>query len=143
MSLVVELIGAMKKLPIWVFVWLNFILSPVVMAPFVLIFFDQHPVIICGILSTLLGVGPNLFILNKQRGISKLLSVSHLVWIPFVIYQVLWLTTGRYGGPLTLGDGMLYYYTWITVIVLTISLIFDVIDSFKWFNGDRVVLHAD
>lgn len=143
MSLVKELFGAMKKLPRWVFIWVNFILSPVVMVPLVLIFFDHHPVIICGALSTLVAVGPNLFILYRQRGISKLLSVSHLAWIPFVIYQAHWLTDGKFGGPLTSGDGLPYYYAWAAVIVLTISLLFDIVDSIKWFKGDREILRAE
>ena len=112
------------------------------MAPFVLIFFNQHPVIICGLLSTIIGVGPNLFILNKQRGLSKLLSIPHLVWLPFVAYQIHWLTDGKFGGPLTIGDGVTFYYAWVAVTVLTISLVFDVVDSYKWIKGDRDVLRA-
>ena len=38
-----DMMGAMKKLPTWVFLWVNFVLSPAVMVAFVLAVVHPHP----------------------------------------------------------------------------------------------------
>ena len=139
MRLFTDFFGGMKKLPFWVFIWVNFILGPVASAPFVLVFFDQHPVIVCGLLGTLFAVPPNAIILYRQRGVSKLLSVPHLAWFPFVAYQLYWLT---YKG-LTTTDGIPFYYALAAVTVLGTSLVFDVKDAVQWLAGDREILRPE
>ena len=132
--------NGMSQTPTWVVVWVNAILGPVVMAPFVLIFFNQHPVIISGLIGSIVGVSPNFLILHKQRGVSKALSFPHLAWIPFVGYHIYWLAYGASGTPLR--DGLPFYYVLAAITILGISLAFDIVDAAKWLAGDREILRG-
>jgi hypothetical protein len=74
----------------------------------------------------------NVPIMLQQRGMSRLMSVPHLVaWFPLVAWLAL-----RLAGtdPLSPAEAAL---AWALVIVNSLSLVFDVIDSWRWLAGER------
>ncbi|MFT7615961.1 MAG: hypothetical protein ACI8Y7_000788 [Candidatus Woesearchaeota archaeon] len=131
MNIMSDAMGGMQKLPKWVFIWVNFILTPAVLLPFIWIIFDRNPIMILAAIVNVLVIIPNLVILAKQRGVSKLLSVSHLLWLPLVFYLF---------DSLSTLNGAIYYVTLLITIIYVISLAFDIVDSIKYFKGDHTVL---
>ena len=80
--------AGMKKLPTWVFIWIN-ILGMVNMVSLIWIFFNQHPIIVATFIGFFVAFPANLVIIYHQLGASKLLSVPHVVaWVPLCSYLI-------------------------------------------------------
>jgi hypothetical protein len=76
----------------------------------------------------------NVPLLLWERGMSKRLSLPHLVaWIPLCLWLVLRLESRV---PMSSGETAL---AWALLVVNIVSLVFDVSDSVKWFRGDRAI----
>ena len=58
-----DMMGAMRKLPTWVFFWVNVVLSPAVIVAFVLAVVHPHPVFTWAGVLNVVGVGPNFVML--------------------------------------------------------------------------------
>ena len=66
--------------------------------------------------------------LYSRFGFEKILGLGHLPWIPLLIYMLSQLPTA---------DGVFRSYLIILSLCIAISLIFDVIDVWKYFAGRR------
>ncbi|WP_099592662.1 hypothetical protein [Paramylibacter kogurei] len=118
-----------RALPLWVQLWMVFILVPVnvLSSDFML---DPNGWIIA--LLAFAGLGANLVIMLVQRGFSKAMAIPHLIfWIPLLIVAY----------PLVGADVDYKYGAFITVIfwVNLISILFDLRDAWQWWQGDRGV----
>ncbi len=130
MELIKDIWRSFRALPLWVQVWVGLILVPVNMASILFVF---HP---AGLLIAALAIGgmtPNLFIMIKERGLSKAMALPHLlIWTPLVFILLTNLDSpwvqGRY-----------QTYIWLLLVVDLTSLAFDFPDAWKWWKGDRAI----
>lgn len=129
MQLFLEIWSSMRRMPLWVQIWMFFVLVPV---NFAAVFFLAEPY---GLLVACLAIGgilPNLPIMAWTRGFSSLMALPHIViWTPLVI-MIAWLLSSF--------DGLSSYfvgYLLLLFIVDGISLAFDYPDFWKWWNGER------
>ena len=131
MKLIADIWNSFRSMPLWVQVWVFAILVPVNSAA---IFFLTQPL---GWWVGVLAIGgmlPNLVMLGAMRGFSKGMALSHVVaWGPLVALVI--------PGLLALPDLAPAYrvFLWILLAVDLVSLGFDVVDTVKWFRGDRAV----
>lgn len=129
MQLFMEIYNSMRRMPLWVQIWMFFVLVPV---NFAAVFFLTAPY---GILVACLAIGgilPNLPIMAWTRGFSSLMALPHIIiWTPLVIL-VVWLLVALDGL-----DSAYVGYLWLLLIVDGISLAFDYPDFRKWWNGKR------
>ncbi|MCF6303954.1 MAG: hypothetical protein L3J33_01100 [Rhodobacteraceae bacterium] len=115
-----------RAMPVWVQIWVFFVLAPVNMAA---IFFINEPM---GIWIAVLAIGamlPNLPVIIYDRGFSKLMAFPHL--LPWTLL-VLWLVFARPEGSAAFG-----VFLWVLLIIDAISLAFDYPDAIKYLRGDR------
>lgn len=123
--------NSFRVLPGWVQFWVAIILVPVNCAS--VLFLGQ----VSGLAVLVLALGgmmPNLVLMIAERGFSRAMSFSHLIfWIP-LIFLVIWLITGK--ANISAGFRA---YLYVLLVVDLISLMFDFSDSWKWLHGDRKV----
>ncbi len=119
--------ASFRSLPTWVQIWVLVVLIPVNLAP--LAFMDQpHGELIAVLAVT--GMALNIPIMLAARGMSKAMALPHLLcWGPLVIVIAMVLSADsalspEYAGFLTL-----------LLIIDTISLGFDLHDSFHWVKA--------
>ena len=87
-------------------------------------------------------VGPILvFMVWRQRGLTRLTGLIHLPWVPFTGYLGLRLFTDVLGPASSMADGR-FYHPWLHAVFWStlICLGFDVIDVIRWLAGQRYVL---
>lgn len=133
MQMILEVWQSFRRLPMWVQLWVAIWLVPVNLIGLAFVRADMAPQ--AGLVATLaiLGMLPNIPIMGYWRGMSKAMSLPHLVfWIPLVI--VLWSLMGSD----RLSGGYLFY-VWVLFLTNVLSLVFDIKDSIDWFRGDRAV----
>jgi len=119
------------SLPKWVQIWVGGILVPV-NALFVF-FLDTNVGIAIAVAASFVVV-TNVPIALYSQGMTKLMALPHLIWIPLEIYIINRLLSG------VIGSGTpLFYYVWLVLVVNGISLYFDIVDGWKWLKGDRAV----
>ncbi|MXQ07750.1 hypothetical protein GQ651_07815 [Alphaproteobacteria bacterium GH1-50] len=109
-------------LPLWVRVWIAVVLVPVNLATVTLIGQPNG-----GLIAALAvaGLAPNLVLLLVQRGFSRAMAFSHLVfWTPLLV--VLWPLLGA-------------LFPTVLFAVNAVSLAFDLRDAALWVRGDRAV----
>lgn len=124
-----------RKAPMWVQMWVNFLLSPVNIAAFVIYGMTQHPLAGWAALGFTFVLISNMAVLIYERGVSKLTSVPHLLpWLPMQIYTGMWLFV--WGGM----SPLVTQFAWAYFIIIGISNIFDVYDSLRWLRGEREVM---
>lgn len=118
-------------LPAWVQWWVAAVLVPVNAAPF---FFLETMTGQAGALASIIIVVGNVPLMLAQRGMSRLLSVPHLLaWVPLVT-----LLAAR----LLFVDDMSNTETMLAIALLAVngvSLILDTIDAWRWLCGQRDV----
>ena len=123
-----------RAMPRWVQLWMACVLVPVNLMPFLLL---STPTGRAAALATLVVMLGGLPIMLAERGLSRLMSVPHLVaWIPLVTLLVIWLMHGRPMSPAETGLAV------TLVVVNTISLGFDVVEFVRWCLGGRAVPSA-
>lgn len=135
-SVLLDIWRSFRSLPLWVQLWVGLILVPVNMAS---LFFWNSP---SGPFIAVLAVGgmiPNLFLMFLERGFSKAMAFSHLIfWLPllyilcFLFVMINLATIDAFGISF-----MKYAVVLFTVDV--ISICFDIIDCWAWFRGDRKI----
>ena len=130
-QLITDVWTSLRALPLWVQLWVFAILVPVNM---VSIFFWGE---VGGWIVIFLAIGgmfPNAVLIILERGFSKAMALSHvLMWSPLLMIIALFLMND----PIV--DGGYRSYLWVLFGVNLFSLGFDIIDSIKWFRGDRAV----
>lgn len=120
-----------RSLPLWVQVWVGLILVPVNTLPFLFLPQDWA---IWGSLAALFVVVTNVPIMWFEQGMSRLMSIPHLfAWIPLHIVLILTLLSETTLTPTA------HTVIWLLLIVNSISLLFDLVDSWRWLNGERDV----
>lgn len=123
-----------RSLPLWVQVWVGGILVPANAAAFAL---TDTPSGYWAAWAAVLVVVTNVPIMWMEQGMSKLMSVPHLVaWIPLQAFLLLRLTGAAGATPMGQAELMLAV---LLLVVNGISLAFDAVDSVKWWRGDRHV----
>ena len=122
-----------RGLPLWVQLW---VLVLVVANVAAIAFLDTAIGLWTAAAIVFVGV-VNLPIVYVQRGFSRLLSLTHFVWLPLVVFIAFRLT----------GDDVIsdreYGFGLVVLVVNLISLAFDVLESYRWLRGEREVLGSD
>jgi len=78
------------------------------------------------------GMAFNIPIMFKDRGMSKLMALPHLIfWIPLVLVAY-WILTNKGGVP-----SHYVVYLRVLIAVSVVSLVFDIPDFIRWLRGDR------
>lgn len=112
-------------------IWVALILVPVNLLPLA---FWGEPYAVWITIFSIGGMLPNLVIMMVGRGLSKCMALPHLlIWTPLVVMLGMLLQS-----DLGVSDG---FRTVLTVILLVdlLSLVFDYIDGWKWWRGDRAI----
>lgn len=118
-------------LPFWVRLWVAGILIPVNVLPFLMLDTETGR---WAALAAVLVVVTNLPIMLIERGMSRLMSVPHLIaWIPLLV----WLLLRFAADPPLAGYELALAITLAAVNGL--SLLFDLLDSLRWLRGERAV----
>lgn len=81
------------------------------------------------------------WMIDRQRGLTRLSGLIHLPWIPFAVYLGFRLFSDELGPRLSLeSDGV--FYGWLILVFWStvICLILDVVDVMRWLAGQRYVL---
>ena len=130
MAWILRIIKSCLALPLWVFIWVFFILVP---ANFSGIFLLQYEAGFWVAILGAVGVLVNVPILFMNGGMSKVLAIPHLIfWIPlhFILVNRLMIAN--------ISD-FEQNYILIILVINTISLIFDLYDANEWRKGNRDV----
>lgn len=123
-----------RSLPLWVQIWVALILVPVNAAAFFLL--DTWLGVAAAIAAAFV-VLTNAPILWVCRGMSRLMSVPHVfAWLPLQILIPLRLAGMVGSGPVS---GAEWVFGIILFVINGISLVFDVVDSWRWLRGEREV----
>lgn len=123
-----------RSLPLWVQLWVGAILVPANACAFLL---TDTPTGFWAAWAATFVVLTNVPIMWLERGMSKLMSVPHLIaWLPLEVV-LLARISGEFGPmPLSQAEQSLA----INLLVVNgISLVFDALDSLRWWRGDRAV----
>lgn len=121
-----------RSLPVWVQIWVGLILVPANVAPFFLLdtWSGQRAAI-----TALFVVATNMPLMLWYAGMNRALSIPHLLaWIPLEIALVM-RVTGQ-AGPETLAAPELAL-AWGLLVINGISVVFDVLDTWRWVRGER------
>ncbi|MFC3165957.1 hypothetical protein [Ciceribacter thiooxidans] len=71
-----------------------------------------------------------------QGGLTRLLSVPHVIWIPLLIHLI-----GKLLADHAIAPGSSEYILAVSVVVVNgISLLFDALESWRWLAGRREIL---
>ncbi len=115
-----------RNLPLWVQIWMVFVLIPVNLAP--LAFVDQPQGALIAALSVT-GMALNIPIIRAARGMTKAMALPHLIcWVPLVAIIIMLLTDGTVLSP------EYARFLLLLLVVDLISLAFDLNDSIVWLR---------
>ncbi len=115
-----------RNLPLWVQIWMVFVLIPVNLAP--LAFVDQPQGALIAALSVT-GMALNIPIIRAARGMTKAMALPHLIcWVPLVAIIIILLTDGTALSP------EYARFLLLLLVVDLISLAFDLNDSIVWLR---------
>ena len=114
--------------PLWVVTWFNFMMLIFGLSVPLSFSYKEARVILLG---SFLGVAAMIF-LYAFFGFTRILGLGHILfWTPTLIYML----TVRGRG--TLGKTFLARWVFIAILVMGISLAFDVVDLLRWILGER------
>lgn len=126
--MITDIWTSFRALPLWTQIWVAAILMPANLAS--VVFLDQP----YGVWVALLAIGgmlPNLPIMLIERGLSRLMSVPHLlIWGPLMALLI---------GLIPQVDGSYKTYLLVLMGINALSLIFDAKDTLAWMKGAREV----
>ncbi len=126
--------ASFRALPLWVQCWVGLCLVPVNLAGYAMLDTATGR---AAALAMSVVILTNVPILLWERGMSRLLSVPHLVaWVPLCAWLAWRLVAGI---PMSVSEAVL---AWALLTINSVSLAFDFIDSAKWLRGDRAVASA-
>ena len=128
MSLAKNLLTSWRALPLWVQIWVGLILVPANAAAFLLLDTETGQYTAVAAVFVVITNGPLMIL---YQGMNRALSLPHLIaWIPLVYLLVVRLGSGE----VPPGE---WFYAVLVITVNSISLIFDVLDSWRWLRGER------
>ncbi len=125
--MIVDIWKSFRALRLGSQLWIILILFPVNIAS---VFFlsEQRGVLIAAL--AVGGMTPNFVLILLERGFSKAMSLSHLVfWIPLVLL----IPSTQY---LAISDNY-SLYLWALLLINLVSLVFDIAEARAWWRGDR------
>ncbi|MCG7491979.1 hypothetical protein [Thalassobius sp. Cn5-15] len=128
--MIIEIWQSFRRTPLWVQIWVGLILIPMNLLP--LAFLDQPNAGLIAALS-IGGMLPNMLIMALDRGISKAMSISHLLfWIPLVVIV---------SKELAMGELTPVYTAFLGILLMVdlVSLGLDIPESIKWLRGERAI----
>lgn len=131
-----DVMRSFRAAPVAVQAWVMLGLMPVNTAS---ILFLDHPIGLAILIGWIYVGVMNMGLITLERGVSRASSIPHVIpWLPLQIFVGAYL----FGGltPSIESGTALYVYAWVFFIVNGISVVFDVIDSFRWLFGDRAVM---
>jgi hypothetical protein len=119
-----------RRLPLWVQLWLAVILLP---ANLLSLFLLDYPSARMIAFAALFALGSNMLLLYWYGGFNRLMAVPHLlVWGPLQVMLPIYLA----GSAPTPNLNEVNYVCWV-LAVNGISLFFDILDSWRWLQGER------
>lgn len=128
-DMLLDIWTSFRNLPLWVQIWVSFILVPVNLIP--LAFLDQPLGILIAVLA-IAGMAFNLPIMLVTRSMSGAMALQHIVfWTPLVVIVI---------GLLLSGAELPSTYFWFLVILFVvdvISLAFDIRDAAQWLTNKK------
>ncbi|WP_170344530.1 hypothetical protein [Ruegeria atlantica] len=128
-SMVLDIWRSFRMLPVWVQVWVAFILVPVNLLP--LAFLDQPQGYLIALLAVS-GMALNVPIMVAARGMSGAMALPHILcWVPLVIIVTLLLFSEDPLSPAFAG------FLRVLLIVDITSLVFDFRDAARWLNSRK------
>lgn len=129
-----EIWHSYRSLPGWVQVWVGFVLIPANVLPFFLLDSWSGR---AGAVAALFVVATNVPIMWTACGMSRAMSLPHLLaWIPLEIALALRVFGLAGNQPPSTTELALAI---VLLLINGISLVFDVIDSWRWLRGQRDV----
>jgi len=124
----VEIWKSFRATPGWVQFWMVFLLMPINAAS---LFFLNEPMGIWIAFLANIGMILNIPVMFYDRGVSKLMSMPHLIpWTVIVVLIIFYRPEAM---------GLYDTYLWVLLVTNLISLAFDYVDAVKWIKGDRVI----
>jgi hypothetical protein len=133
-SVLLDIWCSFRSLPLWVQIWVGGILVPVNMSTIFMLQQVNEQVLLIFALS-MGGMVPNLYLMFKERGFSKAMALSHLVfWIPLLYFLFIWIGLVAIMAP---ESSFFFWHLVVLFIVNAISICFDLKDSWQWLKGDR------
>lgn len=124
-----------RRLPLWVQIWISALLVPLNLLPLVF-WLSGAPFWGAIAFLSVAGMLPNLPIMIRDRGMSKAMSLPHILfWTPLVLILLQVLVQRGLSAP---WDGEDLTLAALLVINM-ISLGFDYVDALKWWRGDRAI----
>jgi len=127
-NIFVEIWDSFRAIPVWVQVWIMLVLGPINMAS---LFFLNEPMGMLIAFLANIGMLLNIPVMIYDRGVSKLMSIPHL--IPWTVLVIVIL----FNRPEA--TGLYDTFLWALLVINIISLVFDYVDSMKWIKGDRAI----
>lgn len=122
--------ASFRRLPEWVQAWVALL----IVANTLWIFLLDTPTGVCVGIAALFVLGTNVPIMYICGGMTKLMSLPHLLaWVPLEIFLL-----GALLGKTEMEAGEAFYAA-ILLVINGVSLVFDFLDSWKWLGGDREV----
>ncbi len=135
-SVLMDIWRSFRSLPLWVQIWVGVILVPVNMSTIFMLLQENGKGWFILTLS-MGGMVPNLYLMFKERGFSKAMAFSHLVfWIPLLYFLFIWIGLAMIMVP---EDKLFIWHLVILFVVNAISICFDLKDSWQWLKGDRKI----
>ncbi len=127
---------SLRAAPIWVQVWVWAFLLPVNLASFGVYARTGHPLAGWAALGFVFVVLTNMTLVVRERGISRLTSLPHLIpWVPLQIWA---------GALIFLPNADMQpevlVFAWAYFLIVGVSNLFDAYDTLRWFRGEREVL---
>lgn len=120
---------SLRSLPLWVQIWVVGVLVPVNAAAFFLL---DTAAGVATAWAALFVVATNMPIMYWYGGMNRAMSIPHLMaWGPLQVWLVLRLIEAD--APV----GIELFYIWLLLLVNGVSLVFDLIDSWRWLRGER------
>jgi len=124
----VEIWNSFRATPGWVQFWMVFLLMPINAAS---LFFLNEPMGIWIAFLANIGMILNIPVMFYDRGVSKLMSMPHLIpWTVIVVLIIFYRPEAT---------GLYDTYLWVLLVTNLISLAFDYVDALKWLRGDRAI----
>ncbi|WP_322981321.1 hypothetical protein [Pseudomonas sp. C11] len=120
-----------RRLPLWVQVWMALVLVPVNLLSFLVLEYQAAQMVA---LAAVLALGSNMLLLYRYEGFSRAMALPHLVfWGPLQI--LLLMRVLQTPAP----DSGEVLFICLVLLVNGISLIFDLLDTWRWWQGERQV----
>jgi len=129
--MIADIWNSFRSLSLWVQIWVALILVPTNL--FSMVFIDQPSGKLIAFLAVT-AMAPNVAVIFIERGFSKLMALPHIpLWTILLVILLFWRPTGS---P--------QYQMFLSVLFLVnlVSLIFDYMDAYKWWRGDRKIAGA-